>query len=597
MIRSAYAPLVTTLILAGCQALPSELVVEAGPESPSTSEDLVATFRIARKPSRFEIVVRRSGAPETVYAEEDLEVTETGDGGMQYSLTIPSRQTQRDQTWTFEGRAYFGDNVVSSEKSITILNSPPTVTVRLEPEAPTTLDNIRAVAEVVDPDDNPIQVTYAWQINGEKFFTTGSEFPFRATKRDDVISVTVIARDSDFETDPATAQVTVQNIAPGETMVAVQPNPAAENGPITCTIIEPAIDLDGDPVGYKFEWFRNDAPWTGVATTTDFPGDTVPPLTTVAGELWSCTATPTDGTDDGPPASADGEIIPWAGPREFSSCGKTGPDGPTEAQCVTAYAGTNVEGEVTLTNGIQIWKATTGGRFRITAAGAAGGHGNASFKGGKGAYQEGSFDLKYGDELWIVVGQPGVGRTNQSGGGGGGSFVVKKVGETWEPLIIAGGGGGVVTYTSVAGCNGNAGQGSAAGSGWDYFNDCKERSARLGEGGQLSREGVGAGGGGFNSSGADDYPGWDYGKGGRSFKAGARGGKQGDNPCGTPADGGFGGGGSGNGCYGGGGGGGYSGGDGGYIAGGGGSFNAGLNPVSTAGGNTADSGWVIIDLE
>jgi hypothetical protein len=52
---------------------------------------------------------------------------------------------------------------------------------------------------------------------------------------------------------------------------------------------------------------------------------------------------------------------------------------------------------------------------------------------------------------------------------------------------------------------------------------------------------------------------------------------------GVDAQGGFGGGGAGNGCFGGGGGGGYSGGDGGRVAGGGGSFNAGTNPVALAG--------------
>jgi hypothetical protein len=597
MIRSVHIPLVTALILTGCASIPDSIEVEAGPENPATTEDLVAKFRVDRKPSRFVVTVTRTGAAPTEYEGEALEVTEIG-GGYEYTLTIPARQTSRDQIWTFEGRAFYGSQSVASRKSVTIQNTAPTVTVRLEPAQPTTLEDIRAVAEVVDPDDNPIQVSYKWDINGETFFVTGSEFPWRATKRDDVIKVTVIARDNQYDSEPAIAQVTVANIAPGPAEIAVTPNPAAENGPVTCAILAPATDLDGDPVSYKFEWLVNDVPWTGVPTTTFHEGDTIPPNITVAGQFWTCKATPTDGTADGPTASADGEIIPWAGPRVFTTCGKTGREGPSVSQCAAAYAGSTVEGEVVIDKGVQIWTAPTGGRFRIEAGGAEGGHGSTSYRGGRGAFQAGTVDLKFGDQIHIIVGQPGTGKTGQSGGGGGGTFVVRKNGDAWEPLVIAGGGAGVVTYTSVEGCPGNAGRGGSDGSGWDYFNECRERSLRLGEGGQLSRDGVGAGGGGFNSDGADDYPGWDYGKGGLSFKKGGAGGNQGANPCGTPAPGGFGGGGSGNGCYGGGGGGGYSGGDGGYIGGGGGSFNAGDNPVSTRGGNTSKAeGWVIIDLE
>src|SRR5690606_36925042 len=91
---------------------------------------------------------------------------------------------------------------------------------------------------------------------------------------------------------------------------------------------------------------------------------------------------------------------------------------------------------------------------------------------------------------------------------------------------------------------------------------CTVKATELGLGGVLSSPwDYGAGGGGFFGNGATDNI---YGEGGRSWANGIVGG-QALSPCGTPAPGGFGGGGAGNGCYGGGGGGGYSGGDGGWI--------------------------------
>ncbi len=124
---------------------------------------------------------------------------------------------------------------------------------------------------------------------------------------------------------------------------------------------------------------------------------------------------------------------------------------------------------------------------------------------------------------------------------------------------------------------------------------CSERPvSAVGTGGENSSVSWGAGGGGFDTDGADDST---YGYGGDSWFNGLTGGIGGATLgtfCDFEADGGFGGGGSGRGCNGGGGGGGYSGGAGGRVGGGGGSFNAGDDPFSVAGVGT-DDGAVFIE--
>ena len=111
--------------------------------------------------------------------------------------------------------------------------------------------------------------------------------------------------------------------------------------------------------------------------------------------------------------------------------------------------GTSLEGLVTLINGTQIWTVPMTGSYVIEATGGSGANGTiqssppAIWKlGGLGAKIKGTFQLKKGTELKILVGQEG-GTTsdfpNRPGGGGGGSFVTLSDN---TPLIIAGGGGG-----------------------------------------------------------------------------------------------------------------------------------------------------------
>lgn len=108
--------------------------------------------------------------------------------------------------------------------------------------------------------------------------------------------------------------------------------------------------------------------------------------------------------------------------------------------------------------------------------------------------------------------------------------------------------------------------------------------------------GYGAGGGGWSGNGVADGS---NGEGGFAFLAASpnagRGGR--GLKCDGPpyADGGFGGGGAGNGCNGAGGGGGYSGGGGGRIGGGGGSWNSGANPHASVQCLPEGHGKVVIE--
>ena len=272
----------------------------------------------------------------------------------------------------------------------------------------------------------------------------------------------------------------------------------------------------------------------------------------------------------------------------FTSASVNGANGPTLAQCRTAYSSASWELDTSLfnvvTQGVQLWTVPLRGLYTVEVAGARGGtpSGAGSFGGGSsGRKLSAQFTLNTGDILAIIVGQPGATATRNGltdrarcGGGGGGSFVFCN-----SVLYTAAAGGGGATYSAVgtdglyttggssggSGGTGNASPGAAGGSGGSsgngglggYDRTVTNRSATLG--GQCTggvgggTAGGGGGGGGAGGSAASSSFVGGSALGTDSVVGGFGGGAS---SGGTTSSGGLGGGGGGGGGYSGGGGGG-----------------------------------------
>jgi hypothetical protein len=86
------------------------------------------------------------------------------------------------------------------------------------------------------------------------------------------------------------------------TVIITPPNPTANDG-LFCKA-EGSVDPDGDPVEYRYQWYRNgklmaDRTYAGLAATW-----------TKAGQTWRCVVTPTDRKVDGPSAEGTTKIAP-----------------------------------------------------------------------------------------------------------------------------------------------------------------------------------------------------------------------------------------------------------------------------------------------
>ncbi|KAM9569145.1 tyrosine-protein kinase receptor-like isoform 2-T2 [Salvelinus alpinus] len=170
------------------------------------------------------------------------------------------------------------------------------------------------------------------------------------------------------------------------------------------------------------------------------------------------------------PSASEVSLMTWW----FTSCGASGPRGPTQAQCDSAYRNTNVSvtvGKEGPFKGVQTWRVPATNRYMISAYGAAGGKGAKNHnKRSHGVFISAIFPLEKGDILYILVGHqgedacPGRNPLTQKiclgessviedeftgddwagggGGGGGATYIYNMDGGVLVPLLIAAGGGG-----------------------------------------------------------------------------------------------------------------------------------------------------------
>uniref|UniRef100_A0A672RC47 Tyrosine-protein kinase receptor n=1 Tax=Sinocyclocheilus grahami TaxID=75366 RepID=A0A672RC47_SINGR len=233
------------------------------------------------------------------------------------------------------------------------------------------------------------------------------------------------------------------------------------------------------------------------------------------------------------PSVSEASQITWW----FTSCGASGPLGPTQAQCDSAYRNINVSvvvGKEGPLKGVQMWRVPATNMYKISAYGAAGGKGAKNHnKRSHGVIISAIFPLENGDILYILIGHQGEdacpGRNPQThkiclgessviedgfdsdgsalkwagggGGGGGATYIYRMENGEPVPLLIAAGGGGkayledpessldqifLEQYENDSSAPGVSGKSGAAGGGggWSDLSSLPWAGKSLVEGGQ-----------------------------------------------------------------------------------------------------------------
>lgn len=262
---------------------PSAPRISLGPTDPHTGDDLVVvTLSPSDDPEgdavTYGYLWLQNGLP-----REDL----TTD-------TVPASETLRGDTWQVVVTPNDGEaDGATAEARTTVLNSLPTVTVRLTPEAPVSGDDLTATATAEDADGDTTTVTYSWTRFGAPTDQTGATVPAEATERGDVWTVTAIASDGVGASEPASVGVTIEDAAPEVIGVELAPADPTVNDSILALV--DSFDADQDAVSYSYRWFA-DGDVVQVGTS-----DTLEPGRVAKHQLVSVEVTPNDGLMDGAP--------------------------------------------------------------------------------------------------------------------------------------------------------------------------------------------------------------------------------------------------------------------------------------------------------
>ena len=248
-------------------------------------------------------------------------------------------------------------------------NSAPTIaSVEITPDPATTTDTLTCIISgFADADGDGDESTYEWTVNGTAAGT--NETLSDAFVSGDEVVCTVTPSDGEDEGEPVSDSIIISNTAPEILDVIIEPGEAITTS-TTLTCNATWSDVDGESLEPTYQWTRDDG--------TDFGTDPVlglEPLFATPGDVYTCTATVTDGAG----ASATGADSATVGntPPEVIEVVITPDTGVSATMTLTCTAtADDADGDVpTVTYGwdIEGFDAGTGDALDLSTTGAVSG--------------------------------------------------------------------------------------------------------------------------------------------------------------------------------------------------------------------------------
>jgi len=245
---------------------------------------------------RFEGLANDADTDDTLTAEWTSDVdgllregTPDSDGSTAFAISDLSVSTHRiSLTVTDNNEASCTDSIFFTVNSSDPVNTPPTTpVVSIDPDPAYTLDPLVAVHGDSEDTDGPDALTYryVWLDDGvEDATVTDGVYPAERTLKHHTYTVQVYAYDGEDESEPGTAERTVNNSAPTCTAApTVTPDIAWRGATVTCTGAS-SSDADGDSITTTYSW-----PDGSTGPEFTIPADAMPD------DTFNCTATFDDG--------------------------------------------------------------------------------------------------------------------------------------------------------------------------------------------------------------------------------------------------------------------------------------------------------------
>jgi hypothetical protein len=228
---------------------------------------------------------------------------------------VPAARLRKGQRWTVEVRAHDGEQPGPvARAATTIVNSPPPAPrLAFAPERPRRVDGLAVVVEQApDADGDRVTYRYAWTRDGQRFDAPPdqAQIPRGVPRRGQRWAVEVVASDGEAESAPARQEVIVADTAPGAVAIALCDGPVPAGTVPQVHVTAPAVDPDGDPITYRYEWSLNGRPVPAApgpqpqaAAQPPGPRLAAPPLR--KHDTVRVVVTPWDGELAGPPARGE----------------------------------------------------------------------------------------------------------------------------------------------------------------------------------------------------------------------------------------------------------------------------------------------------
>jgi hypothetical protein len=245
---------------------------------------------------------------------------------------VGAELVKKGQLWQLFGIPSDGEqNGPECRAEALVGNRPPLEPqITLRPEKPDRHTGLELVwlGPPADPDGDEVRTHWRWLVDGRplEVLAGQAKIPGEFLHRGEKWQLELTLSDGESTLPLIRKEVVVGNSAPGKPEITILPHQPLSSDDLHCALLQPAPDLDGDRLEYRYSWFTG----SSAEGAPVHQGPILPADRTKKGQSWTCQALAFDGLEAGPAAVASVTIQNAApGPAEIAlepASPKTGED-------------------------------------------------------------------------------------------------------------------------------------------------------------------------------------------------------------------------------------------------------------------------------